>query len=191
MTNSRIAAADGSSWSADGGWAAHQPTLGTWASICPGTSVRIVKRDAGGADVTAYDGFVLPTSAPAPWLEVEARWTLPRVEVAGLVFAPGDRLREFYSPLHPFNVFIVESPDGESRGWYGNVTFPAFLTPDTAGRAIVWQDLVLDAIALPGQPIRLIDDDQLDTLPSGMRSPLFIRGLQLARNDMIDFAATF
>jgi hypothetical protein len=38
------------------------------------------------------------------------------VDVNGLVFEPGDELREFFSPMHPFNAFAVYAADGALKG---------------------------------------------------------------------------
>lgn len=146
----------------DGAFTPDPDTLSHWVRLNPGLQVAIVKRRPDGTDAYAYDGVVVPTPAPAPWIAIEATWTLPQVIVEDLAFMRGDTIVEFFSPEHAFNAFLVVAPDGKRRGWYGNITYPAFLYPGSDVPTIVWHDLVLDAIVVPGHEPVLLDDDELD-----------------------------
>jgi len=120
-------------------------------------------------------------------VEVEAVWSGSLVDVAGLVFEPGDILREYFSPLHPFNAFAVVTPDGKHKGWYGNVTYPAFLLDDDSHPTLVWHDLYLDLVVLADGTMHLLDDDELDAAPPPFSEPAMHRAIHAARQDLLTF----
>ena len=128
----------------------------------PGDQATVVKLEPGGREVTRYPAVVLAEACPAPWFAVEARWVMPRVEVNGLVFEPGDTLVEYFSPEHWFNAFRVIAPDGTVRGIYGNVTRPIDVSLDSGGVVVTWHDLYLDVLLLADGSIHLCDEDELE-----------------------------
>ncbi len=157
------------------------------AALTPATVVTVVKRGPDGVETTRYAATVADTIAPSPWIEVVATWGHGRVEVSGLVFLHGDTLREFFSAEHPFNAFAVFSPKGEFRGWYGNVTFPAFMDRDgDNGDILVWHDLYLDVVILPDGTLHLLDDDELAASPLPAADPAFAAAIEQARRDLIE-----
>jgi hypothetical protein len=155
------------------------------AALVAGQTITVAKWNPEGADVARYEAQVVTSAAPGPWLEVLATWTMPAVNVAGLRFEPGDAIREFFSPLHPFNAFAVLTPGGDLRGIYGNVTFPAFLMGEDAGDVLVWHDLYLDAVVLPDETVRLLDDDELAASGLPESRPLFAAAIVRAREEML------
>lgn len=136
-------------------------TAPAWPPFSPGTALTVVKLAPDGSEVTRYPGAVIEAGAPSPWLVVEAWWVNRRVEMNGLAFETGDRLLEFFSPAHPFNVFAVFAPDGHLRGWYANVTYPTMLDHRTDPPTLTWYDLYLDVVALPDGSHVLRDEDEL------------------------------
>ncbi|MGI8476681.1 MAG: DUF402 domain-containing protein [Thermomicrobiales bacterium] len=112
--------------------------------------------------MTGYPGWIVDAGAPGPWIAARADWVKRVVEMDGLRFVPGDRLHEFFSPLHPFNVFSVFSPEGELHGWYANVTHPTTIDCSTEPPTLRWHDLYLDVIVLPDGAITVRDEDELD-----------------------------
>ncbi len=160
------------------------------AALTPGSVVTVVKRAPDGRETTRYPATVTHTIAPAPWIEVVATWEHGRVEVSGLVFENGDTLREFFSAEHPFNAFAVFSREGELRGWYGNVTYPAFIDKDAGGDTLVWHDLYLDVVILPSGKMHVLDDDELAASPIPATDPAFETAIEQARRDLIDVIPT-
>jgi len=145
----------------------------------------VAKREANGDEVARYPATVVETAAPAPWIEVEARWTFRRVVSAGLAFEPGDTLREFFSAEHPYNAFAVHGPDGTLRGWYGNVTYPAFIDHASGQAVLAWQDLYLDVVILPDGSTHLLDDDELEASSLPGSDPGLAAAIVRAREDLI------
>lgn len=172
-----------SSW--DKRWQPDSASVAALAAWMPGAAITIVKRAPDGREATRYPATVVETSAPEPWIEVTATWTRSRVEVSGLVFETGDTIREFFSARHPFNAFAVISPGGELRGWYGNVTYPAFVMPDADPPTLVWHDLYLDVVILPGGAMHLLDDDELEESGLPASQPEFAGAIVEARRDLI------
>lgn len=174
-----------SSW--DGTWTPHSASVRRFAHLTPGASITVVKRAPDGTESTRYPGTVIETSASPPWIEIEAIWDAPIVNAAGLMFEPGDILREFYSPVHPFNSFAVATAGGAHKGWYGNVTYPAFLLPGTDEPTLVWHDLYLDVVVLACGTVHLLDDDELDAAPAPFSEPPMHRAIHAARDDLLAF----
>lgn len=170
----------------NGDWYPDPATLARIGRITPGTRITIVKRRPDGSEATRYPGTVTKTQAPAPWFEIEAVWSETTVRVPGLTFEPGDVLREFYSPVHPFNAFAIATTDGAHKGWYGNVTCPAFILDDPEP-TLVWHDLYLDVVIRADATVHPLDDDELDAAPAPFSDPPLHRAIHAARKDLIAF----
>ena len=151
----------------------------------------IVKRDHHGLEKARYAGTVANSAPPSPWIELRATWVIPDVSVAGLAFVPGDTMREFFSAQHPYNAFAVIAPDGTLRGWYGNVTYPAFVDEVDGEHMLVWQDLYLDVVILPDGTIHHLDDDELEESGLPQSDPAFAQAIIRARADLIDTIPAF
>lgn len=169
-------------------WFPDPASVATLASLHAGEVITVAKWSPDGNEVTRYPARVVAGDAPAPWVEVEATWTHSRVAISGLVFESGDTLREFFSAEHPYNAFAVYAPDGALRGWYGNVTYPAFVVHETGGPVLVWHDLFLDAIVLPDGTTHLLDDEELAASGLPHTNPALAAAIVAARDELI---ATF
>ena len=132
-----------------------------WPELPLGTPLQIVKLAPDGTEAARYPGEVIEAGAPPPWVAVRATWVSRAHNLDGLRFIAGDRLHEYFSPAHPFNVFSVFAPDGTLRGWYANVTYPARLEPTTDPPTLTWHDLYLDVVALPDGTTVVRDEDEL------------------------------
>ena len=157
-------------WPDEPVWGVHDPTIARWHELSEGVDVTIVKWSSkDGAEHARYPGRVVTSELPAPWVVFETRWTYGTVRQAGLTFEVGDILREIFSPIHPYDVFAVYAPDGRLKGWYGNVTHPAFFAPESHhGTVLVWHDLYIDIVAMPDGTITVLDEDEL--AESGLES---------------------
>lgn len=172
-------------------WQPDLATLDLWPEFRPGMQIMIEKQfPEPGRMPVRYDGRVLESPVPAPWIEVQGIWTFDTVDIAGLVFEQEGELREFFSPRHPFNVFAVHGRDGELRGWYGNVTRPARAYREEETLVLAWPDLILDLVMLPDGSTHLLDDDELEE--SGLResSPWLVDQMIHARNELLRMVAS-
>lgn len=142
-----------------------------WLGLRTGEEITVIKRDPQGGEAARYPAVVLGRESEDDWIAVRAVWTYKRIEIDGLVFEPGDELIEWFSPYLPFNAFAVLSHAGKLRGWYANVTYPAFLETDQPNEPavkLVWHDLYLDLVGLPDGTFVVRDEDELEE--SGMAS---------------------
>lgn len=160
-----------------------------WSTLSAGRQIMVVKLDPEGVEVASYPAVVLDHEAHANWVAVEAIWTHQRVEIDGLVFEPGDELVEWFSPVQPFNAFGVHGPAGDLRGWYANVTYPAYLeiSPATEGATtLYWHDLYLDLVGMPDGGFVVRDEDELaesglETQDPGLHREIIEAGIELVR----------
>ena len=173
-------------WPDEPVWGVREPSLDRWQALTPGSEVTILKwSPEASAELARYPGRVVATSLPAPWAVLEARWTYRAVRQANLIFEPGDILHEVFSPVHPFDAFAVYDPDGTLKGWYGNVTHPAFFSPDGEGDALVWHDLYIDLVATPDGAVTVLDEDELGTANLRSTDPELHARILAARDEML------
>ena len=125
-----------------------------------GDTLTVVKLAPEGEEVTHYPGAVVAVRDDG-WIVVRATWTHRLVELDGLQFHTGDMLLEWFSARHWFNAFAVYAPDGHLRGWYGNVTHPAWLEIGHEPPRLIWHDLYVDLVGLPNGSFTMRDDDEL------------------------------
>lgn len=125
-----------------------------------GQVIKVVKTNADGSPPETYPGTVIPCDLPG-WIVVEAVWTLPDTDVAGVIFEQGGRLVEYFSTQHAYNVIHVHGRDGASRGFYANVTAPTVMSSDAGGTVLVWEDRWLDVVKLPDGTLQYLDEDEL------------------------------
>lgn len=131
-----------------------------WITLNPDSAIEIVKINPGGHEVTRYPGRVVTNLMPGQWLVAEAEWSRPELEISGLQFVPGDRLLEYFSPVHGFDAFAVFSPQRALRGWYANVTWPSWMAVRDIP-TVYWHDLYVDLIGLPDGSFVVLDEDEL------------------------------
>ncbi len=174
-----------SGWNGD--WIAHPASVVQTRQLPAGASITVVKRAPDGSEAARYPAIVRANNPGTHWLEVEARWTNRAVTISGLTFQTGDLLREFFSPIDPFNAFAVASADGTHKGWYGNVTYPAFLVGDATVPVLVWHDLYLDVVVREDGSVQMLDDDELDAAPAPFSEPAMHRAIHAARRDLLAF----
>lgn len=169
-------------------WGVDDATLARWVSLAPGTVVTIVKRSArhSGEERARYPATVVASTLPAPWIAFETHWTIGTHDQGLLTFENGDTLHEMFSPIHPYDAFTVYRPDGELKGWYGNITWPAFFDPATTEPVIVWNDLFVDIVATPDGQVAVLDEDELDKAGVQHHNPELYRRILAARDDLLD-----
>jgi predicted RNA-binding protein associated with RNAse of E/G family len=168
-----------------------EPTgIETWPALPIGTELTIVKLSPEGEPVTTYPGWVIDAGAPVPWIAARAEWVRKVVELDGLQFIPGDRLHEFFSPVHPFNLFSVWSPEGVLRGWYANVTYPSRLDGTTLPMTLYWHDLYVDVIGLPDGGVAVRDEDELHDARVAERNPALYAMITSARDELLHLLRT-
>jgi hypothetical protein len=166
-------------------WGSSPEQKADWAKLRPDMQLTIVKLAPGGEEAARYGGDVIAVDAPDPWVIARAVWTYRLVELDGLSFRPGDVLREWFSPDHPFNAFAVSSPTGFFRGWYANVAYPARLDPQVAPPLLTWHDLYVDLVGLPDGSYTMRDDDELEASGLSTEDAMLYRRIVAARAELV------
>lgn len=168
-------------------WTPDPDSAACWDDLTPGATVTVVKRTIDGTEAARYPAVVLDDASAAPWRTLRATWVLPETRQGTLVFSPGDVLFERFSPFHPYNTFGVVSPEGDFKGWYANVTWPAFLEHTDAGLELTWQDLYLDLVCTR-ESIDVLDEDELDASSLPEEQPLLAKAIRDVIATMIALA---
>lgn len=156
-----------------------------WATLAVDDALAVVKLAPDGSEVVRYPGTVIRRHEPGTWVVVQAVWTYRELDVAGLTFAPGDVLAEWFSPRHDFNAFAVHTASGAFRGWYANVTHPARLDIGSVPPTLAWHDLYIDVIALPDGAMTVCDEDELAASGLMHSDPCLYKRIQRARAEIL------
>ena len=156
-----------------------------WPPFATGRELRIVKLSPEGEEAAVYPGWIIEAGAPEPWIAVRAEWVRRVVEMDGLRFVPGDRLHEFFSPHHWYNLFSVWSPEGVLRGWYANVTHPTRIDVTTEPPTLYWPDLYVDLIGLPSGRFTVRDEDELAASGLAERDPELHTRILRTRDELV------
>jgi hypothetical protein len=168
-------------------WGVDEATLHRWTELRPGTSVTIVKRVAmHGEERARYPATAIVSSLPPPWVVFEAHWTMGTHAQGLLTFENGDILHEAFSPIHPYDGFAVYDPDGVLKGWYANVTYPAFFDAGSDDRVLIWHDLFVDIIAAPSGELVVLDEDELEGANLLATDPVLYRRILTARDELLE-----
>lgn len=156
-----------------------------WTSFPPATEFEIVKLAPDGREAARYLGHVLAEPVAAPWLALGTTWVRDAVHLDGLDFLPGDTMLEYFSPADWFNAFAIYGPEGEHRGWYANVTYPATIDPATDPPTLTWHDLYLDVILLPDGTMTVRDEDELEAAGLAQSEPKLYAAIREAAAELI------
>lgn len=167
-------------------WGIDEATMARWPELAPGAVVTIVKRSVkDGREHARYPGTVIASDLPAPWVVFETHWTYGNIAQGELRFEIGDILHEIFSPIHPYNAFAVYTPTGKLKGWYANVDWPAVLERDGDETILVWNDLVIDVVALPDGSVTVLDEEELDEWTLASRDPELHERILAARDELV------
>jgi hypothetical protein len=158
---------------------------GAWRSLSPGDKLMIVKISHAGEAVATYPGKVFSLHSKGTWVGATADWVAGNFSIDGLPFTVGDRLHEYFSPEHSFNVFAIFSPSGVLRGWYANVTFPSWMDAKTDPPTLYWHDLYVDLIGLPDGSHTVRDEDELNESGLKEADPELYALILSARDELI------
>ena len=118
------------------------------------TDVTVHKLAASGELATTYHGQRV--DGGPDWIQLEASWTRPTLELGYVTFETGDRFTEWYFTSHWYNIFQIWSREGSLKGWYCNVCEPASIS----GEVISCRDLYLDLWVHPDGATLLLDEDE-------------------------------
>jgi hypothetical protein len=122
--------------------------------------ITVLKRNLAGEVTWQYEGRVLERGANCVTLEAFFnREDMPFMDV---VLKRGDRFVETFYSDRWYNAFaIYDRDDGEFKGWYCNVGYPAVIEKDT----VSYIDLALDLWVTTDGTQTVLDEDEFLELP--------------------------
>jgi len=120
--------------------------------------ITVLKRDLSGVVTWQYEGRVLKRESNCVLLE--AYFNRDDTPFMDVVLKRGDRFVERFCADRWYNIFkIYDRDDGQFKGWYCNVGYPAVLEKDT----VSYIDLALDLwVAADGTQTVLDKDEFLE-----------------------------
>ena len=122
--------------------------------------ITIIKNDHNGREVWRYEGHIILRKSQH--IVLEAHFNRADVHLEYITFRRGDRFVEHFYSDRWYNIFEIHDVDDDDlKGWYCNITRPAFLGDNT----IRADDLALDLFVSPDGQTRIIDGDEFDALP--------------------------
>jgi protein associated with RNAse G/E len=123
------------------------------------TKIVVHKLDARGREVWTYSGKALRRSPSS--VTLEATFDREDDDLQSVRLRRGDRFVETFYADRWYNIFAVHDVDtGALKGWYCNVTRPAYL-----GEADIYaEDLALDIVVSTEGTIRVLDEDEYASL---------------------------
>ena len=124
------------------------------------TSITVLKRGLDGEVTWQYEGRVLERDSN--YVVLEAVFNRDDMPFMDVVLKRGDRFVERFYSDRWYNIFeIYDRDDGEFKGWYCNVGYPAVLGKDT----VSYIDLALDLWVSPDGTQTVLDEDEFLELP--------------------------
>ena len=81
----------------------------------------------------------------------------PGASFLGLDLPLGSVSLGYYWVDRPYNLYHWLRPDGATAAWYWNIADHTRVSPER----VVWRDLIVDVLVLPGEPPRELDRDEL------------------------------
>lgn len=104
--------------------------------------ITIIKLDPRGDEKIRYTGEVLEQVGGR--VVISASWTLGVKDLGYVRFEPGDLFTEYYYEDHWFNIFEIVSANGLRKGWYCNITEPAYIYDERIEQVDLFLDVWVD-----------------------------------------------
>jgi predicted RNA-binding protein associated with RNAse of E/G family len=126
----------------------------------PVMDIRVLKRGLNSEVTWQYEGYVLERESN--YVVLEAFFNREDMPFMDVVFKRGDRFVETFYTDRWYNVFaIYDRDDGNFKGRYCNVGYPALLEDDT----VSYIDLALDLWVAADGTQTVLDEDEFLALP--------------------------
>jgi len=124
------------------------------------TAITVLKRQLDGAITWQYAGRVLERNAN--YIVLEAFFNRDDIPFMDVVLKRNDRFVETFYNDRWYNIFeIFDRNDGQFKGWYCNIGYPAVIDDTT----VSYVDLALDLWVAPDGQQTTLDEDEFLLLP--------------------------
>lgn len=122
--------------------------------------VTVIKLDYLGQETWRYQGKVLERGEN--YLVLEAYYDRQDAHFDGLLLKKGDQFIETFYSDRWYNIFeIYDMSNGQLKGWYCNIGWPAVFD----NTLISYRDLALDLLVFPDGRQTILDQDEFEALP--------------------------
>lgn len=122
-------------------------------------TILIVKKNLEQQEVWRYQGIVVNNLGNE--VTVEAKFNKDDFFFNGIQLKKGDTFIETYYADRWYNIFAMyDRDDGQLKGWYCNITYPANLTVNL----ISYVDLALDLLVKPDGEQIILDREEFEIL---------------------------
>jgi len=123
-------------------------------------SINIFKQDYLGRDVWKYSGKLIERDKSK--IVIEAYFDREDTQVDQLILRRGDKFIESYYSNEWFNIYqIHDRRNGQVKGWYCNLCYPAQIEQDS----VFYRDLELDLLVYPDGAQVILDKQEFEALP--------------------------
>jgi len=121
--------------------------------------IEVQKKNLAGEITWKYDGRVLHRDDNS--ITLEAYFNRPDTPFMDIVLKENDRFVETFYNNHWYNIFEIHDRDnGELKGWYCNISFPAVF----ADGIVSYVDLALDLWVSENGEQTVLDEDEFEEL---------------------------
>lgn len=122
--------------------------------------ITVLKRNLDGEVTWQYEGWILKRESNH--VVLEAFFNRDDMLFMDVVLKRGDRFVETFYTDRWYNVFeIFDRDNGEFKGWYCNIGYPAVLDDET----VSYIDLALDLWVAANGTQTVLDEDEFLALP--------------------------
>ena len=136
--------------------------------------MKVQKKNLSGQVTVEYEGDVLQRRENS--VTLEALFTREATPVVDVIFKKDDRFVEYFYADRWYNIFTVhDRENGNTKGWYCNVSKPAEIETDV----VSYVDLALDLwVSANGQQTVLDEDEFAELDLSAELSAAALKGLE-------------
>ncbi len=127
----------------------------------------IRKYDHLGNMKVHYEGRLVSRDVQGRCIVAEAEWISPTARLGYVTLNAGDLFIETFYENRWYNIFEIQSPQGQVKGWYANITRPARIVPQANAVDAVeieWDDLALDVWMWPNGKMQTMDEHEFDDI---------------------------
>lgn len=122
-------------------------------------TIVVIKKNIQLEETWRYQGIVVNNLGNE--ITIEAKFNREDFLLHGILLRQGDTFVETYYSDRWYNIFAMyDRDDGQLKGWYCNISYPAQISANQ----ISYVDLALDLLVKPGGEQLVLDEDEFSNL---------------------------
>lgn len=124
-----------------------------------------------------YEGRLVSRDVQSRCIVAEAEWISPTARLGYVTLNAGDLFIETFYENRWYNIFQIQSPQGQLKGWYANISRPARIVPEANEVEIEWDDLALDVWMWPNGKMQTMDEHEFDDIKPELTADELVQSL--------------